>query len=62
MHLDIAKYKGSWDKMPFIAAEWESSRLDKTLKKSWKRAAGMRVLGKLTKRNNAIFWVKKRIR
>lgn len=62
MRLDIAKYKVSWDKMPFIAAEWESNRLDKTLKKSWKTAAVMRVLSKLTKRSNAIFWIKKRVR
>ena len=61
MCLDIAKYKVLCDKMPFIAAEWESDTLDKTLKKSWKTGAVMRVLSKLTKRNNASFWIKKRM-
>lgn len=60
MHLDIAKYKVSWGKMPSIAAESESYRLDKALKKSWKTYV-MRVLSKMTKRNNAIFWIKKRM-
>ena len=60
MHLDIAKYKVSWGKMPFIAAESESNRLDKALKKSWKTSV-MRVLSKMTKRNNAIFLIKKRM-
>lgn len=50
MCLDLAKYKVSWDKMPFIVAEWKSNKLDKTLKKSWKTAAVIRVLSKLTKR------------
>lgn len=45
--------------MSFIVAEWKSNKLDKTLKKSWKTAAVIRVLSKLTKRNNAIFWIKK---